>query len=39
MDETPPQEWTVVSIGPDCGALTHHTAPRFRVFWDEGSDI
>ena len=39
MDETPPQEWTVVSIGADCGALTHHTAPRFRVFWDEGSDI
>lgn len=39
MDDTPPQEWTVVSIGADCGALTHHTAPRFRVFWDEGSDI
>ncbi len=39
MDATPSREWTVVSIGPDCGALTHHTAPRFQVFWDEGSDI
>lgn len=36
---TPTQEWTVVSFGPDCGAITHHHAPRFRAYWDEESAI